>query len=87
MEDFTFDSANPFTFALTALAFGGSAYIMGRYVERTVGKRGIIPRILVNAAVLYAIFILLPMNIVWTTVNTLTGALACAVFFNTQKWN
>jgi|APGre2960657444_1045066.scaffolds.fasta_scaffold06630_7 hypothetical protein len=77
---------NPVEFVVLCFALSVPALYISKFIERTVGERNIFVRILVNALVLSAIFMLLPADIVSRLLSTLPGALACALFFNTQRW-
>ena len=78
---------DPVEFFVLCFALGVPAMYAGKFVERTVGDRTVLFRILVNALVLYAVFMLLPGNIVSRLISSMPGALACALFFNTQRWS
>jgi hypothetical protein len=81
------DTENPFEFVAQSLLLGLGGWVVGRSVERTVGKRGMGVRVAINAVVLYCIFMLLPWSIVSNFQNTLPGVIACATYFNSQSWN
>ncbi len=78
---------NPVEFVVLCFALGVPAMYAGKFVERTVGERNVFTRILVNALVLSSVFMLLPGDIVSHLVSSLPGALACALFFNAQRWS
>lgn len=80
------DTENIVESVATTMALGCGGWILGHAVERTVGTRGVLPRMLVNALVLYSCFMLLPWSITSHFQNTLSGLLFCAAFFNTQTW-
>ncbi len=80
------DEIDPLRFVASAFALGIPAMYLGRFVERTVGKKGMLTRIGVNAVVLYVVYALVPWSVTSQVTNSLVGALACAIFFNSQKW-
>jgi hypothetical protein len=81
------DTNDPIDFVGYTMGLGLGGWGMGNVVERSVGSRGIVFRILVNALVLYSMYVLLPQSITSHAQKTFPGIVFCAAFFNTQRWN
>jgi hypothetical protein len=81
------DTLNLAQHTATSLTLGLGGWVLGHAVERTVGSRGMAVRVLVNALVLWSVLALLPWSIVSHFQNTLPGVIACAAFFNSQRWD
>lgn len=81
------NDGNPAQFIATTCVLGFGGWLLGHSVERTVGHRGIVHRLLVNALVLYSLYILLPWSIVNHLQDTLPGLVFCATYFNIQHWD
>ena len=86
MSGWAEDPVNPLEFVATCFALAVPAMYAGKFVDRTVGDRGLFVRIFVNSLVLYSVFMLLPWDIVSNFQSTLPGVLACAIYMNTQRW-
>lgn len=67
-------------------------WTMGRAVNAAVGTRqqptaiGMLPRMLINAIVLFLFYAILPWNVVYHLQNTIPGTVFCGAFFGTQQW-
>lgn len=69
-----------------AVGLGIVAWYAGRFVERAVGRRGMLVRLAINAAVLYSAFALLPGDVSSSFQTQLLSTLAVAAFYNSQTW-
>ena len=78
---------NPMDFVSTTMTLGFGGWILGHSIERTVGSRGIVTRLAVNALVLYSLYMLLPWSITSHLQDTLPGLVFCATYFNIQRWD
>lgn len=76
-----------YNFVFTSAMLGFPAWYLGRFVDRTVDKRGMLARIGVNTLVLWIVMILLPWEVTMNFQDTVPGAMACAIFFNSQRWD
>lgn len=81
------DPVNPAAFFVKSVCLSVPAWVFGRAVDRTVGRRGMVVRIAVNAVFLWCLFALLPPGVADHVVISLPGAIAGAAFFNTQRWD
>lgn len=85
--DLASNTSDPAEFIGTAVGLGSGGWVLGNGIERIVGSGGILIRCLINAFVLYGMYMLLPVPITSHFQNTLPGILFCAAFFNAQKWD
>ena len=71
----------------TTLLLGLGAWVAGRAVDRTIGSRGMAVRLTVNGLLVYALFMLFPWRVMSHFQQTFPGVIACAAFFNSQRWD